>query len=227
MDLPVWQTLYEELGSQNFVVVAVALESRGAEGAREWIEKADPTYPCLIDEHHKVAALYNMINVPQAVWIDEQGLIVRPTETAGATEGFRKMDPKTFKMPEAEVEKAKQTRRVYLDAIRDWVAKGQESEFVFDKEEVRARTPAFTQEVATANALFRLGEELVKRGEEKRGFGVLEEAAELNPDAWSIWRQKSDLEEKGKAMGMEFWQRVQSLGNKRYYAPVDMKGIPE
>lgn len=226
MDLPVWQKLHQELKDQSFTVIAVALESRGDEGAREWIEKAEPDYPCLIDEHHKVAALYNMINVPQAVWIDEKGLIVRPTETAGATEGFRKMDPKTFKMPEEEVEKAKQTRQVYLNAIRDWVAKGEESEFALSAEEVQAKTPIFTEDVATANALFRLGEELVKRGEDKQGFDVLEKAAALNPDAWSIWRQKSDLEEKGKAMGMEFWQRVQALGNKRYYAPVDMKGIP-
>jgi hypothetical protein len=32
---------------------------------------ATPTYPCLIDEKHVVAELYNMVNVPQAVWINE------------------------------------------------------------------------------------------------------------------------------------------------------------
>ena len=50
---------------------------------------ARPTYPCLIDRDHHVADLYNLVNVPQAVWIDEHGRIVRPPETAGSTDGFR------------------------------------------------------------------------------------------------------------------------------------------
>lgn len=220
-----WQTLYEELADRNFIVIAVALESRGVEGAREWIEKGKPAYPCLIDEKHEVASLYNMINVPQAVWIDEEGTIVRPTETAGATEGFRKMDPKTFKMPEAEIRKAKETRQMYLDAIRDWVKKGSDSEFALAPENVRAKTPRFTDDSATAYALFRLGEELITRGDKETGLSVLEHAANLNPDAWSIWRQKADLEEVGKSMGPEFWERVQALGDKHYYAPIDMKAL--
>ena len=36
-----------------------------------------------------------MVNVPQAVWIDEAGRIVRPPETAGSTDHFRVMDPAT------------------------------------------------------------------------------------------------------------------------------------
>ena len=68
-----WQALYEELKSQHFIVIAVALESRGADAARPWIELGKPAYPCLIDVDHDVARLYNMINVPQAVWIDEDG----------------------------------------------------------------------------------------------------------------------------------------------------------
>jgi hypothetical protein len=40
-----------------------------------------------------------MVNVPQAVWIDERGTIVRPTEPAGAYEGFRRMDRVTREVP--------------------------------------------------------------------------------------------------------------------------------
>ena len=71
-----WQKLYEDLDVNNFVVLAIAMD--GAEAARPWIEAAKPTYPCLIDRDHHVADLYNMINVPQAVWIDEGGRMVRP-----------------------------------------------------------------------------------------------------------------------------------------------------
>ena len=77
-----WQALYQDLQDRGFVVLAVALDSGGARTAGPWIEAARPTYPCLIDERHLVAELYGMVNVPNAVWIDEAGRIVRPAETA-------------------------------------------------------------------------------------------------------------------------------------------------
>ena len=87
-----WQQLYTDLNDTNFIVLAIAEESRGAASARPWIEAANPTYPCLIDTDHLVAARYGMVNVPQAVWIDEHGIIARPPESAGATDHFRRMD---------------------------------------------------------------------------------------------------------------------------------------
>ncbi len=50
---------------------------------------------------------------------------------------------------------------------------------------------------------------------------MLDDAAQLNPDAWTMWRQMSDLDAVGKAGGPEFWARVAALGEKHYYAPVD------
>jgi hypothetical protein len=52
--LPVWQQLFDSLKTWNFMVVAVAEESRGAEHARPWIEQAKAEYWCLIDEDHRV-----------------------------------------------------------------------------------------------------------------------------------------------------------------------------
>ena len=46
------------------------------EAARPWVEAANPTYVTLIDQSHRLSSLYNMVNVPQAVWIDEQGRVV-------------------------------------------------------------------------------------------------------------------------------------------------------
>ena len=219
-----WQALYEELKSKNFVVIAVALESRGADAARPSIEHASPTYPCLIDVDHTVARLYNMVNVPQAVWIDENGHIVRPTETAGVTEGFRKMNPTTYEMPKKEMEEGATARSRYLDAIRDWVANGPKSKYALAAAEARRRTPKFTPDIARAHATFRLGRHLVEHGRRDEGLRILEKAVELNPDAWSMWRQMADLDTVGKSGGPEFWARVSALGNKHYYAPVDMPG---
>ena len=80
------------------MVVAVAEESRGADHARPWIEQAKSDYWQLIDTDHQLEDLYNLVNVPQAIWIDEQGKIVRPPETAGSTDHFRGMDLKTRTM---------------------------------------------------------------------------------------------------------------------------------
>src|SRR5262249_8135317 len=82
-DLPVWQALYEELAGHGFAIVAVAMDSRKGDPL-QWIEAARPTYVNLIDRDHRLADLYHMVNVPQAVWIDEAGRIVRPPEPAGA-----------------------------------------------------------------------------------------------------------------------------------------------
>ena len=39
-----WQALYDEVKHENFMIIAVAEESRGVDTAREWIELAKPAY---------------------------------------------------------------------------------------------------------------------------------------------------------------------------------------
>jgi hypothetical protein len=114
----VWQALYEELADQRFVVIAVAMDSRRGDPL-PWIEAAKPTYPALIDRDHRLAELYGIVNVPQAVWIDEAGRIVRPAEPAGAYEGFRKMNRTTRELPEDVARLTAQAKATYLEAIRD------------------------------------------------------------------------------------------------------------
>ncbi len=63
MDLPVWQRLYDELKDSGFMIIAVAMDSRGESAVRGPIRKAKTTYVSLIDRDHVVAELYNMTNV--------------------------------------------------------------------------------------------------------------------------------------------------------------------
>ena len=72
-----------------------------------------------------------MVNVPQAVWIDETGHIVRPTESAGAYEGFRSMDRATRKVPDEVAAITSRAKRTYVDAVRDWVIRGRSSVHAF------------------------------------------------------------------------------------------------
>ena len=220
-----WQELYESLKDRGFVVIAVALDSRPADPL-PWIEAAKPTYPCLIDRDHRLADLYGMVNVPQAVWIDEAGRIVRPTESAGAYEGFRRMNRITREMPADVAKMNADARATYVAAIRDWVARGAQSEHAFDGAVARAHLPAITEDMARAHAVFRLGQYLIREGRADEGDRWLAEASSLHPESWAMWRQRAGVNEMGFASLPDFWERVDALGAKRYYARVDMKGMP-
>jgi len=212
--LPVWQQLFDGLKSEEFMIVAVAEESRGAEHARQWIEQANAQYWCLIDTEHHVADLYGMVNVPQAVWIDEAGRIVRPPENAGSTDHFRLMDRATRTLAPEHQSARLAARGAYLDAVRDWVLTGRHA---LPADMASRRLPRITPEIAQAQAHFRLGVWLRRHGNAAEGDVHLAEASRLHPESWNMWRQAADLDEVGKASGEAFWQRVQALGESPYY----------
>ena len=211
-----WQALHDVLSSRSFVVIAVAMDQPDA--ARPWIEAAKPSYPCLIDPDHHVADLYGMVNVPQAVWIDEAGRIVRPTETAGATDGFRAMDREKFTMPAEVAEERVRVKARYVEAVKDWVERDTESVAVRPRGSESSTPGAAAEDVARAHAAFRLGMHLHRSGRTEEAFTWFEEARRLHPDSWNIWRQTAWKDERGLASGPEFWARVDALGDRPYYA---------
>lgn len=219
-----WQALHDELASRRFTIIAVALDTRDA--ARPWIEAAGPSYPALIDDEHRLAELYNFVNVPQATWIDEQRRIVRPPETAGAYEAFRFRDQKTNAIPEGELAKRETAKRLYLDAVRDWVDKGADSRFVMSPSAVRGHLSRPTPEIAFAHARFRLGVHLLRARRVAESARQMAEASRLHPDSWAIWRQAAEKNELGLAAGAGFWERVLALGERRYYPPPPIEGMP-
>ncbi len=217
--MPVWQQLFDGLKDKEFMVVAVAEESRGAEHARTWIEQAGAQYWCLIDAEHRVADLYGMVNVPQAVWIDEAGRIVRPPENAGSTDHFRLMDRTTRTLAPEHAAARQAARAAYLDAVRQWVLTGR---YALPADAARGRLPRITPEIALAQAHFRLGVWIRQHGRDAEAEAHLAEASRLHPGSWNMWRQAADLDEVGKASGEAFWHRVQALGEKAYYPVVDL-----
>jgi hypothetical protein len=215
--------MFDSLRGHPFMVVAIAEESRGAEHARPWIEQAAASYWCLIDPDHRVAALYGMVNVPQCVWIDEAGRIVRGPETAGSTDHFRHMDLATRTLAPEHAAARTAARATYLDAVRDWVRTGRHA---LDPAAVQQRLPRWTDAIAQAHAHFRLGVWLQRAGRTAEAQRQLTEASRLHPDSWNIWRQAADLDEIGKASGPAFWARVHALGDRPYYEPPDLKAAP-
>jgi len=212
----VWEDLQTCVFDAPFVVIAVAEEGRGAEQARPWIEKARPSYPCLIDENHVVSALYGMVNVPQCVWIDERGVIVRPPETAGSTDHFRKMDLTTRTLAPELLAERNAARTAYLNAVRTWIRTGKHA---LPGDEARARLPVITPDIAMADALFRLALHLRRHGREAEAAEHFAEASRLHPESWCIFRDAQALEPSGLAGGQAFWERVNALGDKPYYPP--------
>src|SRR5688572_16259041 len=98
--------MYEELKGFGFTVITVALDKSAAD-ARPWIEAARPAHPSLIDTRHALAELYNIVNVPTILWIDEKGRIVRPHDVAFGTDTYKHITGLTAE--------------VHLNALRAWV----------------------------------------------------------------------------------------------------------
>jgi hypothetical protein len=197
------------------------------EAARPWIENANPTYVTLIDRNHILSSLYNMVNVPQAVWIDENGIVVRPTETAGSIDILRDFDPELGNFPSETLEKAGAAKNTYVGAVKDWAINGANSPYVFDTAAAKAHVPAMTDQVALAHATFQLGQYLHREGRTDEADALFARCRELHPASWNIFRQTTEKEESGIAVGEEFWGKVMSLGDEQYYASVDMDGMPD
>jgi len=207
----------------GFTVLAVALDQ--PETARPWIEAAAATYPCLIDRDHHLADLYNMVNVPQAVWIDEEGRIVRPPETAGSMDAFRAMDRKTFTIPEEVMAERNRVKTQYFDAVRDWVLRGSASVYAMNATRAADKLELPDATIAEAHARFHLGRYLLREGQEAEAQLQMAEASRLHPDSWAMWRQAAAKDARGLASGPEFWKRVDALGSRDYYPPAEIDDI--
>jgi len=244
----VWQVIYEELKDQGIEFIAVALDTGGKAAvearircrdlaqlpevvaplmgwsAELWAQQAPPSYPCLIDEAHVVAELYGMVNVPQAVWIDEAGRLVRPVESAGTADNTRKMDRSTFGLSAEDAARSIGTRNEYIDALRDWVKHGAASRYVMTPAEIRQRLRGPAEADVRAATHVRLGRHLFAQGALERAKHHFREAVQLCPDKWNYRRQSNMLDPQSIGQlnaGPDFWAAVDALGEREFYEPAD------
>lgn len=198
------------------MVITVAMDTGGAADAGPWIEQAAPTHPSLIDTQHRVAELYDWVNVPSVAWIDEDGRIVRPNDPGFAGEYFRGMMEPGFDF-QAMMAEYKRHQDRYVAAVRDWVERGPACPFVLSPEQVRARLGGARPEHARAAAYFRLGTYLQEHGGAAAAQAAFAQAKTLRPESWNYKRQAWHLEEAGKSGGPDFWAEVKALGDRPYY----------
>ena len=210
-----WQALRNELHPRGFELVTVGLDTLGGAGCRAFIEAARPKHPSLIDQHHVLAELFGVINIPSSVWIDERGMIVRPAEAApapprpaGSAPGFRIPDdvPQRFGEIKAEAAKIKKDAPAYHAALRDWVYNGPASRFALAADEVVARSQPRDHAKALGHAHFQLASQLEIDGHHDAAVHHFREAHRLVPDSWTFRRQAWSLEKFGDGPLARFWQ---------------------
>ncbi len=231
-----WQELRTELHPRGAEVVTVALDTGGADAARPWIEAAQPEHPSLIDTAHVTDELFGFVNVPNAVWIDEQGVLVRPAHAAHV-----KHSPlRDMEVPEGlgrigemltEVKKIRTDVDTYRAAIDGWVEHGAASSYALSPDEVVARSQARPPEHAEAAACFALAQHLWRAGEPDAAVAWFREAHRLHPENWTYKRQAwtfattapgepSDLVQGPNDVYEGNWlDDVRAVGAEHYYEP--------
>ena len=151
-------------------MITVAID-RSADDARPWIEAASPTHPSLIDTRHVLADLYNLVNVPTILWIDERGRIVRPNDVAFGTDTFKHITGLRA--------------ATHLAALRGWV-RGETT--ALPEARVRALQSLPSESDQQARAEFGLGEWLFNQGRVEAAARHFAKAGELAPHDFTIRR---------------------------------------
>ena len=145
-----------------------------------------------------------MINVPTAVWIDEEGRIARPADVMFADDKF--ID---FHGIRSEP---------YLDALRAWVKDGRSP---MNEEEVRRYQTLPTEDQQMARAEFSLAWHLHKSGSTEAAERHFVRAGELSPHDWTIRRGSMPirgLDPMGEPF-LELFQEWKAAGSPYYNTP--------
>lgn len=196
----------------------MCLDSLGADAARPFIERASPQHPVLIDVAHVVDERFGVVNIPNSVWIDEAGTIVRPAEPAWPNAPEADEEPAAPPSPAdlppgrmgelmAAAGKIVTDRAAYVAALRDWVERGAESVFALTSAEVVARSGRRGVEEATAAAEFELAQHLFRQGDIESARPHFRQAHRLHADNWTYKRQAWSIEPSALEGPMaRFWQ---------------------
>ncbi len=203
----------EELKDKDFEVVTVACESKGAAAALPFIQAAKQQHPSLLDERHRMPELYNTRNVPAAFWIDEGFRIVRANDPIYAQRRNQQTGEVT-------------TNTKYLDALRDWVAKGPRSIYAQGPEAVESHTGKQMWEDVQAMAHFRLGLHLHQEGRTADAVAQFKKAHALRPNNWNFKRQAWNLGDREKDYGVkDFMAAMKDPDSQPFYPPLELPDL--
>ena len=205
-----WQTLRNELHPKGVEIVTVSLEMSGPEFSRAYIEAAAPEHPSLLDPDHSMDALFGVTNIPNVIWINEEGVIVRPPEPGWPSErstmprevfaampamGLAPSGPRrqTEPVDQMTLLMSGQDRGAYADSIRDWAEHGADSRFALSPDEVVARSQPRSLSKSAGAAHFELANRLWMSGQRDAAIAHFNECHRLQPENWTYKRQAWSL----------------------------------
>lgn len=183
------------------MIIAAAQDTGGIAITDTWYEQAGATYAALTDVNHSISSLYGLVNVPSAVWIDEDGQVLRIDEGTYATK---------HKMGDFEF-----GRDDYAPMVADWVKNGSASQYVDGP--VRVAAPASEQ--ALAEPTFKLGVYFHQQGNEAKANQYWERAQSLNPKSWNYARQ--DWSFTPEQASANWAEKFEGLEGDPYYKPIE------
>ncbi len=177
--------------------------------AGKFYDQAKATYTTLIDTSHNVSSAYQLVNVPSGIWIDEKGRVVRPAETASPKNQELKVGGKVIRTQGDE----------YVAALRDWVAKGDQSEFAMSDEEYHRRVKDRSPAEGEAEASFQLAVYLHQQGQPELARKWWRQAQNLNPESWNYHRQDWSFTSEANQRLLEKFQKTPG----DYYPALELK----
>jgi hypothetical protein len=172
------------------------------------------------------------VNVPSGIWIDEQGIIVRPPEPAFPWRPRELPDELVAQLPEITVEQLREAKRMHIEperyvaALRDWVAYGERSHYALSPEQVLARSRPRDEAHARAAACFEMGQHLQRAGHPHDAVRWFRDAHVLAPENWTYkrqaWSLADPLQGPTDQYDADWLSEVRNLGAENYYPPVDL-----
>jgi len=76
-EMPSIQRLYEELGGEDFEILAVSIDNSGAKVVAPFMKKYKLSFPALLNPEGTVQTLYGTTGVPESFIIDKEGILVQ------------------------------------------------------------------------------------------------------------------------------------------------------
>jgi hypothetical protein len=193
-----------------------------------------------------MAERFGVVNIPNGIWIDEDGVVVRPAEPAfpgsprlgrsGPTDGV----PERMAAILAEAAKIRTDGDAYVAALRDWVDRGADSPYALTPDEVVSRSGHRDRSVAEAAAHFDLAQHLWRSGHQDAAVRHFREAHRLQPESISYKRQAWSLASPGTGPFERYWQgpvegredewpyesdwltEIRERGAEHYYPPLEL-----
>lgn len=191
--------------------------------SRPFIEAAHPEHPSLLDPTHLLDSLFGVVNIPNVIWIDEDGVIVRPAEPGwpGAQdypEPMKQMLAERARQAAEADEQGNETarpnlmkvlqggqdREAYPDAIRDWARNGPSSRYAMTPDQVVHASQPRGLESSSGAAHFELANHLWRSGRRDAAIRHFNECHRLQPENWTYKRQAWSLVGNERAGGGDF-----------------------